>query len=156
MTKKEIKDTLKRNIKDLRHEHRLTQQEFADRLGITRARVGAIEEGRCIATFDLLFKISSVFGIETSKLINLKPNVSNWIDNEVVISVMAELARAEGLYSWKGNSIVKNALILSEEAGEVSRAVLQYVDENGSLDAVKSELHQTAAMCFRMLKNLPQ
>lgn len=70
--------------------------------------------------------------------------------------VMDELARAEAKHSWEGNTIVKNALILSEEAGEVSRAVLQYDEEGGSIEAVKLELVQTAAMCFRMLKNLPE
>lgn len=50
--------------------------------------------------------------------------------------------------------INKMALVVSEEAGEVSKAVLQYQDEGGSLDEVKEELIQTAAMCLRMLLNL--
>ena len=70
--------------------------------------------------------------------------------------VKAELARAESLHSWEGNSIFKNALILSEEAGEVSRAVLRYSDEGASIEDVKEELIQCAAMRFRMLKNLPE
>lgn len=69
--------------------------------------------------------------------------------------VKAELTRAESLHSWEGNSIIKNALILSEEAGEVSRAVLRYADEGASIKEVEEELIQCAAMCFRMLKNLP-
>lgn len=77
------------------------------------------------------------------------------IDKHVDL-VLAELSRAEALHSWEGNSIIKNALILSEEAGEVSKAVLQYEDEGGSIEAVKLELIQTCAMCFRMLKNLPE
>lgn len=50
--------------------------------------------------------------------------------------------------------INKMALVVSEEAGEVSRAVLQYQDEGGHLESVKEELIQTAAMCLRMLLNL--
>lgn len=69
--------------------------------------------------------------------------------------VKAELSRAESLHSWEGNNIIKNALILSEEAGEVSRAVLRYADEGASIKEVEEELIQCAAMCFRMLKNLP-
>lgn len=70
--------------------------------------------------------------------------------------VEVELIRAENLHSWEGNSIIKMALILAEEAGEVSRAVLQYDEEGGSIEAVKEELIQTCAMCYRMLKNLPE
>jgi len=35
------------------------------------------------------------------------------------------------------------------------KAVLDYHDAGGTLDHVKEELIQTAAMCMRMLKNLP-
>lgn len=69
--------------------------------------------------------------------------------------VMTELSNAEYKHSWESKPIVKQALILSEEAGEVSRAVNQYDDEGGSIEDVRSELIQTAAMCYRMLKNLP-
>jgi len=44
--------------------------------------------------------------------------------------------------------------IMNEEAGEVTKAVLHYHYEQGSLEDVKSELIQTAAMCMRMLENL--
>lgn len=47
--------------------------------------------------------------------------------------------------------INKMALVMTEEAGEVAKAVLQYQDEDLHLDEVRSELIQTAAMCIRML-----
>jgi NTP pyrophosphatase (non-canonical NTP hydrolase) len=50
--------------------------------------------------------------------------------------------------------INKMALVVNEEAGEVSKAVLQYQDEGGSKEEIKAELIQTAAMCLRMLLNL--
>lgn len=86
----------------------------------------------------------------------MKTNEEVNLEYKICSDILAELARAEAKHSWEGNSIVKNALILSEEAGEVSRAVLQYDEEGGSIEAVKLELCQTAAMCFRMLKNLPE
>ena len=47
--------------------------------------------------------------------------------------------------------INKMALVMTEEAGEVAKAVLQYQDEDGDMEDVRSELIQTAAMCVRML-----
>ena len=82
--------------------------------------------------------------------------MNDFFISTTIVSVLSELHRAEALHSWEGNSIIKNALILSEEAGEVSKAVLQYDEEGGSIEAVKLELVQCAAMCFRMLKNLPE
>lgn len=70
--------------------------------------------------------------------------------------VDAELKRAEKKHpEWPVN-IYEQLAIVTEEAGEVAKAVLHYNHENGSLQNVKDELIQTAAMCMRMLKNLPQ
>lgn len=51
--------------------------------------------------------------------------------------VIAELKRAEAKYSWEGNSLERNALILSEEAGEVSRAVLRYLEEGAPVSEIR-------------------
>jgi len=70
--------------------------------------------------------------------------------------IVVELQRAEFKHSWEGNSVVKMALIVIEEAGEVARASLQHDEEGGSVEAIREELIQTGAMCYRMLKNLPK
>jgi len=68
----------------------------------------------------------------------------------------AELKRAERKHpAWPPN-IFEQLAILQEEAGEVTKAVLQYKREGGKLQDVRSELVQTAAMCMRMLQNLPE
>ena len=46
--------------------------------------------------------------------------------------------------------------IMNEEAGEVTKAVLHYHYENGSILDVKKELIHTAAMCMRMLNYLEE
>lgn len=55
--------------------------------------------------------------------------------------------------NWPEN-INKQTLIIIEEAGEVAKAVLKYQDEGGTLEDVKAELHETAAMCLRMLNDI--
>lgn len=50
----------------------------------------------------------------------------------------------------------RQVAIMNEEAGEVTKAVLHYHYEGGTIEDVKKELIQTAAMCMRMLNHLNQ
>ena len=67
----------------------------------------------------------------------------------------AELRRAEKKHPDWPDDMFRQVAIMNEEAGEVTKAVLHYHYEGGELNHVKEELIQTAAMCMRMLKNLP-
>lgn len=49
------------NIYLLRAERRLTQQELAEKIGVTRATVGAIEKGNYNPSLELAFRISLFF-----------------------------------------------------------------------------------------------
>ena len=49
----------------------------------------------------------------------------------------------------------KRMSILIEEVGEVAQAILDYEDSDGTIDDIKKELYQSAAMCLRFLENLP-
>ena len=67
-----------------------------------------------------------------------------------------ELTRAENLHPNYPSSIFQQLAIMQEEAGEVTKAVLDYSEGKAALHDVREELTQTAAMCVRMLKNLPE
>lgn len=62
-----------------------------------------------------------------------------------------ELKRAEKKHPDFPKDMFKQLAIMNEEAGEVTKAVLHYHYEYGSLEDVREELIQTAAMCMRML-----
>lgn len=66
----------------------------------------------------------------------------------------AELKRAEKKHPNFPKDMYQQLAIMQEEAGEVTKAVLHYHYESGSLQDVKDELIQTAAMCMRMLNAL--
>ncbi len=52
------------SIRTLRATHgELTQAELAERIGVTRQTVIAIEQGRYSPTLELAFKIARVFGV---------------------------------------------------------------------------------------------
>lgn len=67
----------------------------------------------------------------------------------------SEFKRAEKKHPNFPDDIFQQLAIMQEEAGEVTKAVLQYEYEGGTIEQVEEELIQTAAMCLRMLNNLP-
>lgn len=51
-------------IRSLRfHKGEMTQQELADRVGVTRQTIIAIEQGRYSPSLEAAFKIARVFGV---------------------------------------------------------------------------------------------
>ena len=65
-----------------------------------------------------------------------------------------ELMKAKIKHPDYPEDMFEQLAIMTEESGEVAKAVLQYKREGGELQEVKDELVQTAAMCIRMLENL--
>ncbi|HZT13586.1 MAG TPA: helix-turn-helix transcriptional regulator [Candidatus Baltobacteraceae bacterium] len=53
---------MKNRIRVLRAEHEWSQAEVADRLGIARQTVNALETGKYAPSLPLAFKISRLFG----------------------------------------------------------------------------------------------
>ncbi len=63
--------SLNENIRTLRKKLQLTQDEFAQKLGIKRSLVGAYEEGRAEPRAELLQKMAMIFGITMEALIGM-------------------------------------------------------------------------------------
>jgi NTP pyrophosphatase (non-canonical NTP hydrolase) len=66
-----------------------------------------------------------------------------------------ELNRAYKKHPGYPVDMFRQLAIMQEEAGEVTKAVLHYHYEDGTVEHIREELIQTAAMCMRMLENLP-
>ena len=55
---------IQNNIRRLRFERKeMTQQELADRIGVTRQTVNAIELNKYSPSLEVAFKIAEVFGV---------------------------------------------------------------------------------------------
>jgi putative transcriptional regulator len=55
---------IRNHIRRLRFEHgEMTQQELAERVGVTRQTVNAIEGAKYAPTLELAFRIANVFGV---------------------------------------------------------------------------------------------
>lgn len=61
----------KMTLKDYRKAQRLTQTEVAERLGVTRQYIGALEKGERKPSLKLLKEIAKLYGVKISKLIDL-------------------------------------------------------------------------------------
>ncbi len=59
-----IEGEIKNQIRKLRFNHgEITQQELADKVGVTRQTINAIEAAKYSPSLELAFKISAVFGL---------------------------------------------------------------------------------------------
>ena len=60
-------------IRRLRFEHsEMTQQQLADRIGMTRQTVAAIEQNKYSPSLEAAFRISEVFGVEIGDVFQWK------------------------------------------------------------------------------------
>ena len=105
-------------------------------------------------------KISKKYNISNDDMQELfKANFNAYIEGmqkmeEPYKSIKAELSRAEELHPDYPTNIFMQLAIMQEEAGEVAKAVLDYMEGKHGIQELKDELIQTAAMCVRMLNNL--
>jgi putative transcriptional regulator len=65
----EMAKTIHNAIRRLRFEHgEMTQQELADRVGVTRQTVNAIELGKYSPSLEVAFRIADVFGVPLDRV----------------------------------------------------------------------------------------
>lgn len=57
------KDFIKNNIKELRAQNKLRQEDLAKKVGVTRQTIIAIEKGNYSPSLELAFKIAKVFSV---------------------------------------------------------------------------------------------
>lgn len=60
---------LQKKVRKYRKEGGLTQEELADKVGISRAYMGYIEQGRNVPSLEVLEKIARVLRVKPSELI---------------------------------------------------------------------------------------
>ena len=63
------KDHISNQVRRLRFEHgQITQQQLADRVGVTRQTIIAIESGRYSPSLPLAFRIARTFGVSVEQV----------------------------------------------------------------------------------------
>jgi len=77
------------------------------------------------------------------------------IDN-INTLILKELKSAIKKHPYWPSDIIHQVSIMNEEAGEAIRAALNCVYEDKTIEDIKNELIQTAAMCIRCLINIKE
>lgn len=73
---------------------------------------------------------------------------------DVFIAISDELAKAQEKHPQWPDDIIHAAAIVNEEAGELTRAALQFTYQEGRIEEVQKEAIQTAVTAIRLLKGL--
>jgi transcriptional regulator with XRE-family HTH domain len=71
----ELKDVLATNVRLLRQKIGITQEELAERTGVSSRYVGSIERARVSASVTVLGKLAKAFDVDPCKLITHRPTV---------------------------------------------------------------------------------
>ena len=62
-------EQIRNDIRKLRFEHsEMTQQELAEKIGVTRQTVNAIEQGKYSPSLEAAFRIAAVFGVPLERV----------------------------------------------------------------------------------------
>lgn len=76
-------------LKDLRKQHKLTQQQVADRVWVSKAIISSYELGTRAPSYEVLIKLSKLFGVTTDYLLGMDSNkvidVSGLTDRQIGI-----------------------------------------------------------------------
>ena len=73
---------------------------------------------------------------------------------QMIRAIEYELMKAKKKWPEYYDDVIHATALVNEEAGEAVQAALDLTYDNGSIDHVREELIQTAAMCFRALENI--
>lgn len=68
-------------IRELREQNNWTQEQMADKLGITRNGYAKIERGESMPNLERLNEIATLFGVEVTELLDNKNFICQIIDN---------------------------------------------------------------------------
>ena len=67
-------------IKELRTSQKITQNDFASRLGVTKSAISSYENGSRLPSYDILIKISRIFKVSTDYLLGCVDDKSQTVN----------------------------------------------------------------------------
>ena len=65
--------SIRNGLRELRAVHTMTQQELADRIGVTRQTVIAIEQDKYSPSLETAFRIALIFGVPLEQVFQYQP-----------------------------------------------------------------------------------
>ena len=65
----DLKEAMAKNLRRIRHAQKLTQEELADRAGLSLRYIGSIERGDVSASVTVLGQIADALSVEPGELV---------------------------------------------------------------------------------------
>lgn len=63
---------MKNTISQLRKQHKITQEDLANEVGVTRQTITSIETGKYVASLPLAFKIAKFFDMSIEEIFSIE------------------------------------------------------------------------------------
>jgi transcriptional regulator with XRE-family HTH domain len=73
----DLKEVMAVNLRRMRHDRNMTQEELADGCGLSARYVGAIERADVSASVTVLGRIADTLGVEPGELLAVRPIASH-------------------------------------------------------------------------------
>lgn len=114
-------------IKALRISQKITQNEFAERLGVTKSAISSYENGSRLPSYDILIKIARIFKVSTDYLLGCTE------DKSITVNV-------SGLTEKQINSIktsvgtFRTFNVLREQSSEEVQKLIDEFIETGTIN----------------------
>lgn len=117
-------------LKQYRKMLKLSQQDFADKLGYTQAHISTLESSRRNLTDEFLEKLNKVFGV-TKKGYTIISNVDNYTNNSNNINNkgVENSTISNQIGSSYSNSKIENELVKLQIELEASKKIIKLQDE---------------------------
>jgi putative transcriptional regulator len=75
---KMVKYRINNNIRKLRFFHNeMTQQQLADKVGVTRQTIIAMEQGKYSPSLELAFRVALAFGVPLDEVFSYDPEIES-------------------------------------------------------------------------------
>ena len=126
MKKEYLPGTIGERIRDLRRENNLSQEEFADAIGISRSTVARIESNSKISGEDAL-EIAKYFGVSVDFVL-AKTNDPEVINYDLKVLGLTKEA-AQKLYTGQVDAGVLNLLIEHDQCGKLMKLIMFYLKD---------------------------
>jgi transcriptional regulator with XRE-family HTH domain len=110
-------------LRALRKEHNMTQDELADKLGISRSAVGMYEQGRREPDFDKLKVLADYFSVSSDVLLESEED-RRARQEERLAAYAAAFQAAEDKMREEEQAVIKAYRTASEDTKKAVRAVL--------------------------------
>ena len=111
---------MKNRIKEIRKSLDLTQQEFADKIGISRGNIGAYEVGKNSPSDAVISLICKTFNVNESWLRTGEGQMFNELSIDSEISVWLQKIQAEN-----DNSLKKRYILMLSRMSDIEWEILE-------------------------------